>query len=417
MVKPPIKLGMTRTKKKKRKKITIDIGESLMEGNFMEIPFAVMNRKADDIGTLEIKWVDSNNVARNLKVVASNESNLPTAKDMNVLVGLFKLYSEQNSVIEINGQQRICNTLPIRIHFTFAELTRTLGYKTIGGSVIKQLQKSIETLSLTSLISENGLYDASTRTYVNDTKKIYKILEMQIYTYKDNKDKKRLSPEEIKQNNFVEISPFFYNSMLSGNFGIFNYNLWRTFKRDISKKLYLILNKWDNDKRPFVFYEYKSLYSMIPLDDESVDVSTKNRYIRRSAQDMKECGYIKDYKAVPNKGVFFIFDDSIDIDFKNMEDNYCVLDDYKNNDEVLYTLADYGVPDEIIKQYVKNETIHYAEALLRYFDTAMRYNRIKKNPTGFLIQGLREPYNIPEKYYRIVNEDIKIRNILKEYKG
>jgi molybdate-binding protein len=101
----------------------------------------------------------------------------------------------------------------------------------------------------------------------------------------------------------------------------------------------------------------------------------------------------------PGEGICFVFDDSIAIDLDRMNDSYLGLDNYNDWDDVVDALIAYGVPDNIIEQYVNKSNLEYVKALLRSFDVAIRYDRIEKNATGFLIKGLKTAYNIPKKYY------------------
>jgi hypothetical protein len=408
---PEGEITTTYKKKRKRKVITIDLNHSLVEGNFMDTPMALMDRKNDDIGTIELKWVDSNGVSRSLKMIASNESNLPSGKDFNVLMGLMKIYSEQNPEIMYREKENRYD-MPIRINFTYAELARTMGYSSIGGSTIKQLQQSIRNLAQTTIISEGGLYDPISRSYIDDRERSYRIIEYDIYKYSDLAEgEKRLNARAIKEANYVEISSFFYNSMCSGNFKIINYSLYKDLKRDISKQVYLILDKWRGikAKKPFAYYKYDTLYSRIALSDK-LTIPVKNRYIRRAADDLKEAGYIKDYIMKPGEGICFVFDDSIAIDLDRMNDSYLGLDNYNDWDDVVDALIAYGVPDNIIEQYVNKSNLEYVKALLRSFDVAIRYDRIEKNATGFLIKGLKTAYNIPKKYYTSSMESLNTRH-------
>lgn len=392
--------NIKRKPKQKRKVIKIDNTRSLIEGNMMSSPLFIVDRKRGETGTLDIEWVDSNGVHRNMTLIASNESDLPNAKDFSVLVGILKLYSEQNPEIYYNYNEQLYD-MPVRVNFTYSDIARVLGYKSCGGSVIKQIQTALRNLAMVSIRSEGGLYDPVTKQYIESREAVFKLIEYDIYKYSDVKEgEKRLDAKSMRERNYVEISSFFYNSMRHGNFKIYNYDIYRKLKRDISKQVFFIIDKWrgNKTKTPFVYYKYSTLYSRMALN-EGLSENTKNMYIRRAADDLKEAGYIADYDIKPGEGIVFKFDNSVDVDLNNMNNSYLGLDNYNNFDDVVETLGEYGVPKDIIDDYVNQFNIEYVKALLRYFDVAIRYDRIEENATGFLVKGLKTPYNIPNKYY------------------
>lgn len=137
---------------------------------------------------------------------------------------------------------------------------------------------------------------------------------------------------------------------------------------------------------------------MIPLTPD-LSTSVKNRYIKDAAEELKSIGYIQGYEIEDHeegRGIRFIFDYS---KYDDKDKDVYGLDNYNTLEDVIMTLKENGFNQEEIEKYIRLLDIEYIKALLRYFDIMMNYDKISKNPKGFLEKGLKETYNIDLKYY------------------
>jgi hypothetical protein len=170
------------------------------------------------------------------------------------------------------------------------------------------------------------------------------------------------------------------------------------------------LEGWYCNKRPFVYFNYDTLYSRIPLNpvfenENPMPIKEKNRTIRRAADELLNTGYIQAYLvSKKRKGIYFIFESGLkDVDENNIRSSYFGLDNYNEIKNIIATLLKWGISEGDIDYYVKrgyeNNNIEYVKALLRYCDMMMRYDNIKTTPKQFILGGLKEHYNIDEKYF------------------
>lgn len=388
-------------KKKRRQKITIELDDVLVGLHFLSIPFALIGRQnSDDIGTLEVRWTDSKGGKHGLDIIGSNEYGLPTSFDRDVLIALFKIYSEENNLIEYNYKDKKYE-MPIVIKFTYSELARIMGLSVCGKNV-KRLQQSIRRLATITMANkyEGGIYDPTTKSYITNAEKSYKMLDYEMYQYsKLKKNEKRLNAASIKENNYVTIDQFFYKSMCNGYFRIINYSDYKGLKLNISKRIYLLLESWGGRKTGVSkFHYYNTLYDWIPLSSEQ-SIALKNRYIRDAAEELKQIGYIQEYEVEERekgKGINFIYDYSEYIVDKSDPYN---LEKYKATEDVVIALSEIGFNQSDIEMFLKKRDISYIKALLRLYDVNKKHEQIKKSPKGWIIQGIYEPYDIDKKYY------------------
>ena len=398
---------------KRRKKIEINLDGTLMELNWLLLPLAPIGKERD-VGTIIVKWTDSNNKLRGIKISMTDGYNMLTRFDIKVLAALQKLYSEQNNIIEYNYDQKIYN-MPVKINYTISKIAKILQYKTCGGSIITKIKQSIRKLTnctVTSLYA-GGIYDASNKTYIETDEKAFHIIESyEMYEYKqvEKSGKKRISPRQIKNFNEVTINNLFFNNMKKGYFRIISLDMLMSLKQDVSQRLFTLLEGWYCDKKPYVYFHYKTLYDRIPLnpiseEEKSMPNKEKNRYIRNACKELKEKKYIQEY-ITDKEGIYFIFEKILGGEnaykdyIENAVKDYYGLNKYNKDEEIVTTLMNAGFDGNEIETYTSNRDKEYVKALLRLYDVNLRHDNLKKEPKGFLISGLTPPYyKIKSKYF------------------
>lgn len=396
--------GVTYIKRKKRKQLEINVDGALVELNLLLLPLAPVGREKDDVGTIIVKWTDSKGALRGIKVSMTDGYKMLTNFDIKVLTSLMKLYSEQNTIIPYDFENNKYD-MPVEINYTIREISRRLRYSECGGTITKKIKDSIKKLANVTITSmyEGGLYDAEHKCYIKTTgeKGFHIIEEYDMYEVSKVENKEdRIKARDVKSFNKVVINNFFYNSMCNGYCKIVPFDQLIGIKQDIAQRLFALLEGWFCNKKPFVYFNFTTLYSRIPLDNDT-PIKEKNRSVKRACEELKKIGYIENFVVKPSKGVYFIFEGGIDYDNPdNMKDKYFGLDKYGGIKDVISALLEYGIEENEIDMYVKESNIEYHKALLRYFNIMLRYDKIKgDNPLGFLLEGLKGDYNIDPKYY------------------
>jgi hypothetical protein len=401
--------GLTVKKKKKRQTLNIPINRAIVEINLFTLPLGVLGKtiktengeiKPKDAGEIIVSWNDSDGVERGIRILGSDTYGVLTYFDVKVLIGLFKLYSEQNAVIQYDFKTETYGVTN-KINFTFSELARAMKYTTAGKN-LKKLQDSIRRISAIKLmnVGDGAIYDPTKKMYIKaKAEKSYNILDHEMCRYEMfDENEKRPNATEIRENNFVIIDEFFFNSLCKGYGKIIEYDLYLSLKSDITCRVYSLLEGWCGKKKIDMFRYYDTFYNLIPLDKNS-SVSVKNRYIRDAADELKEVGYIQGYEIEDRengRGIRFIFNYS---EYEAQNIDIYGLEKYKTEEEVIIVLRDNGISNEKIEQSLRIKEFEYIKALLRYYDVQMKYDKITKNPKRFLEKGLETPYNIDQKYY------------------
>lgn len=392
-------------KKKKRKPLEIKVEETIVELNLLILPLVPIG-KSLDVGEVVVKWFDSENNQHGIKISMPENINHLTIFDIKVLMTLLKIYSEYNTVITYNIEKENYE-MPMEIRFTKKMIVDRLKYKQCGGSITRKIDTSLDKLSSATISSmfNGGLYDVKSKKWITNSSIKYHIFDIcETYNYRDVQEgEKRILGNHIKDTNRIIINRFFYDSLCSGYCRIINYDFLIKIKSDVAYRIYALLEGWFCDKRPFVYFKYETLYNRIPLP-EIRTTSNKNRDIKNALEELVKLYYIDRYIIKKGKGVYIIFDSSINDDvILNYKDKFYGLDKYNSYSDVVNALLNYGISANDIDLYVKDTTkesnLEYIKALLRYFDVAMRYDRIDKNPVKYLLKGLQTTYDISQKYY------------------
>lgn len=393
--------GVTIKKRKKRKLLNIPINRAIVELNLFTLPLSLLGKnKTDDAGEVVVTWQDSDGVDRGIRILGSDTYGVLTYFDIKVLIGLFKLYSEQNSVIPYDFKTETYS-MTNKINFTFSELARAMKYTTAGLN-LKKLQDSIRRISAVKLmnVGDGGIYDATKKIYIKaKAEKSYNILDHEMCRYEmfDEKEK-RPNASEIKENNYVIIDEFFFNSLCRGYGKIIDYDLYLSLKSDITCRVYSLLEGWGGKKKIDMFRYYETLCNLIPLD-KKIETGVKNRYIRNAAEELKKVGYIQGYEIEDRengRGIRFIFDY---LEYDDSKYDVYKLEKYNTREDVVIALRDNGISDEKVQSSLLIKDFEYVKALLRYFDIMMKYDKITKSPKRWLEKGLEGVYDIEEKYF------------------
>lgn len=331
-----------KVKRKMPKTLIIPIDESIIESNFAEIPFINYYKTKEAVLSVEYVWNDSKGNNYGIEVRGSKYG-VPSSDEFDVLLALFRIYSRKNSKFKLNKESNSYD-IPIEIEFTYRELAKEMGYQEYGGTVHKNLVKSIETLIDTTIYNKasGGLYDANTKNRISNSKISYHIIESSI------DETIEVSKNKFHEKSIVKINNFFYRSIRNNYLRKFDYRMLLSLKVDIAKKIMLILNKWKNQRSAITIY-YSTLYERIPLPDTKT-VSYRNKRIKEAAEDLVRVGFIDKYITFPKeKKITFVFDVCSSDDTGHDDKTYCAKDKFNTWLEISEGLKYYGVPDDEIE--------------------------------------------------------------------
>ena len=365
------------------------------ETNLMTLPFIWLKRldKKNPKRTFTRTWTKSNNETVSIKVVGG-ECGVPCIGELDILLALFKIYINQiGNKVTINKESKLANFPTKKIHFTYRQLAKVMGYKSYGGALKKKLERSILTLNETTIYSNFAVKDATTGEYVDvfKCKKSSRIIESYIGYSKESYIKKNgesLKASEIKDYQVIELDDFFFDNICNSYFKVYNYDDYIKLKYGVSKKLYLILSTWSKQSSKTIRYE--TLYDYIGLEYETKsDIKYNKDQIRKAIKELVEIGFIEDYKIKSGKngGVEFIFN-SYKTELKFFKDKY------NTNGEIVEKLRLINISYDEINELFKAYDGKTMAGLLRYMDYREENGNTIANRRRYFLTGLKRKYNI-----------------------
>lgn len=368
--------------KQKQKVITIDVDEEWIENNLIDIPFIYYYQSKEIINAVTYKWTSSDGLDREIQVRSSIKG-VPSPFEYDVLLALMRIYLRNNKNKIIPHNSNLGNT----IQFTFRELSKEMGYSGFGSATKKRLDDAIEKLTDTNIYNteKGGLYNPLTKEYITDGKMVVGILHnYKAYSYiREKNGEVKLDTKSLKDKASVVIDDFFFNNIKAGKGKISNKSLRQSLKNDLSRRLYLMLNKWRNNRNS-MFVTYEKLYERIPLSDEK-SKSYRNKRIRSATKELVEKDFLADMD-VNEKGITFIFSKTKK---KSSPNTTQIKKSYNTYDEIIEGLKKYSFTEKDINKYLTLDKIIDTQAILRYVDTHL--NSINK-PKAYIIKGLKEGY-------------------------
>lgn len=392
----------------KEKSIILKSSQSLGEGNFFDLPFIYPFRTKEVLTFYQFSWKDKVS-DRSIRVYGNKElGGIPTSFDYDVLIALYKVMVENhNNIFKYNKESSKYEFLNV-VTFTFSDIGKNLGWDTkdgLGGTNVKKIKESLERLASATIFNteSGGLYDISKKSYsVDKVTQINLIYDLSYYESGSSDPSKRSS---------CKIGEFFLNSLRHSYLKIIDYDFYLELKSWYSKKLYVLLNKWQGNKSEIDLL-YDTLYQRIPLPPER-ETKKRNEIIKKSSEELVSLGYLKSFTMdSKNRKVKFIYNQEFKINLKGIEQSpetkkydYITLcrSKYRNKKEIVDRLTSIGFTYDFIDEKMflcsKSEYfLEYVKALLRFTDMKEYYKAIN-DVKSFVSDGMINDYDIEPAFY------------------
>ena len=362
------------------------------ETNLMTLPFISLKRKQE--AELVRSWFKSNNEEVTLRVVGGGRYGVPQIAELDVLLALFRIHLKNNKHVFEKNKETNKVSIPARINFTFSALAEELGYKQYGGALKKKLEKSIQKLNETTIYTKFAIYNAEKGEFISSFKgekscrilKSYATYEKEVYKKEEGS---LMNPYEIKDYQYVEIDDFFLNNMCNGYYKVYDYEKYKGLTMAISKKILLILSTWSKSSSKFITYQV--LCDYIGLDyEEKKQVYYATSQIKKAFEDLKNVGYIDDFKEEKGRGINIIFNrKKLDVtNFKNM---------YTDEQQIFDGLREYQLDIRDIGYILQNFEYEYIAAVLRSLKAKSEKGEIKNNITNYVMSAFgRNRWDVSE---------------------
>lgn len=374
---------------------TVDIkqNQSFNESNLMTLPFISLKRKR--VREINRIWIrDGQEVS--LKVVGG-EFLCPTIYELDVLMALFKIQAKSmaNKLVVCNSKtfdedgevltskHQITNMSKV-INFTYRGLAKEMGLSGFGKATKDRLEKSIRCLNECTIYSTLAIRDQECGEYIVDfdgmeSSRILKNYKSYSLTRRKMANKKLLDPVKIEEYQSVEIDDFFFKNLCNNFLKIYDYDIYKSLKSSVAKKLQLILTQWSRGNEKYI--KFQTLYDYIGLDcNTKEEIYYANKQIKAALEELVLVKFIQGYKW-GNEGINLVFNTTSRVKSRN-------LDKYNTDSEVVARLREIGVDYDDITKYCRLDTMQYIAALLRYVDVKESKGEIK-DVRLFTLKGLK----------------------------
>lgn len=417
--------------KGKRKTIKLRSGESIMDGNSVQMPFLAPYRisKNKETGELEpltyveYRWTSIENgveVTRGINVNGHGKLGVPTLKDKEVLRALQDIYiwdKIENGVLELETDPDKVKESDLFIDFkTIDNIATSIGYGKISGQQRKAIKESIERLVATTVFNTHsgGLYDPIQKKYITNSKESYSYLEgMRDYTVYDcdnclftngcRKDFENcINPDNKTDVTKIKMSMFLYLTIAN------NYRLYydkdnaTKIKNLIAKNIYMISRKWLGNGyiSKANIQKYIDRIPMNAKKEKHRKQAIKDAVVMLNEYDFVEAEVENDIVTVVHLDKMpTALKSKIDSKDKIPIDTSYLKDRFNKYSEFIAGLRELGFKDEEFDSYIDMQKISHLTALLRYVTLKCMYNKDIDGKTYFINCLNNKKFKLDKKYY------------------
>lgn len=417
--------------KGKSKTIKLRSGESIMDGNSVQMPFIAPYRisRNKETGALEpltyieYQWTSVENgveVTRGINVNGHGKLGVPTLKDKEVLRALQDIYiwdKIENGVLELETDPDKVKDSDLFIDFkTIDNIATSIGYDRISGQQRKSIKESIERLVATTVFNTHsgGLYDPIQKKYITNSKESYRYLEeMKDYTVYDCdnclytngclKDFDNcINPDKKTDVTKIKMSKFLYLT-IANNYRLYYDNInTKQIKNLIAKNIYMISRKWLGDgyiSRANI-QKYIDRIPMNAKKEKHRKQAIKEGVELLNSYDFVEASIDKDIITVVHldKMPTNLKSKQIEDKDKIPADTSYLKDKFNKYSEFRQGFIELGFTESELDDYIDMQKIRYQTALLRYVTLKCKYNS-DIDGKEYYINCLNKKLKIDKKYY------------------
>lgn len=419
----------------KRKVIKLRSGESIMEGNTVEMPFIApykvktVDGVASPITSMKYEWVaneNGKNVVRALEVSGHGKLGVPTLDDKEVLRALQSIYvwnKVNQGVVELEKDVTKIKEEDLLIDFKNIDtVARAMGIKSLSGQKRQSIKDSIMRLVATTIVStqSGGIYDIVEKKYISNATKTFRYLEgMESYSVHDCskcefrdmckndtdncKNEKAVKKDVTK----IKMSVFMYLSIANNYRVYYNEDNVNQIKNIISKTIYLISRKWINKGYKSIANIQKYL-DRIPMNTKSE--AGKKMKIKKAVEKLNEYSFCNAYVEGDNVIIEHLdkkkdkTTGKYDKESKEevAEDTSYMKDKFNKYTEFNAGIIELGLSDEEMDKYIDIQRIEHLRALLRYVHM-MKHYKSEVNMKDLFINCINSNKEIDAKYYNVLS--------------
>jgi hypothetical protein len=343
--------------------------------NFPEFCFGIMGKSPKDKQPEELIFIDKRNPDAKISIYKSKHG-LPTQFTRDLRYALIRIAHRKNNLMErkvrINGD----------------ELMEELGLSRSGKN-LSIIKKHLEILTGTNINFQNNFFDKSTNQQIENTVS-FNILQAFSIT-----SKKQMKTKDQSLEGFFMWNEYYWDkSIINGrNLIDMDYMLYRLFDGDITKQLYLFLNK----------RRYKSKTLRLELDVlayEKLGIS-KTRSLTKVKYDLKKSHdqLIKN-NFLESLPAYLIFNDKIYItyQFKQQLILDSVLDEVaQSTQEVVITndLEKYGFTQGQIAKMINKFDKELIEKTIKFYEFSAKNQNIRSSKK-WILASLEKDFDTSE---------------------
>ena len=355
------------------------------ELNLAEFPIAVLSsrpkRSHKTVHFEDRIWDKGRDgwATRRLTISASDQYGLPTALDDEVILGLIQLTREGGFANR-------------RVFFSRYRLIRLLGWRNEGKSYAR-LDTSLKRWMGVTLYYESAWWDKGTQSWVDES---FHILErLSLYDRRRRLTKAGLVEPSLSLFAWNDVV---FRSFQSGYLKQIDMALYRKLRSPITKRLYRLLDKRFYHKPRWQFDLREIGCEHIGLS-RNYDIGQLKRKLRPAIAELESLDYLGWQPEA--KRFTRIRDGKWQVSFVKGNSPKSVIPSSATvpDDAIQARLLQRGVNPvtarEIVAQFATQRIEHHIEVhdwLLQCKD------RVPKNPAGYLVQSIRDGYDVPEDF-------------------
>jgi len=356
------------------------------EMNLAEFPIASLSSRPNkDLKTLHFEdraWDKSRKdwTVRRLTISASDKYGLPTPLDDEVILGLIQLTREEGFHSR-------------RVFFSRCQLIRLLGWRNEGKSYTR-LETALKRWIGVTFYYENAWWDKSKQSRVHES---FHILE-RVSLYDRRRRLQRGAADEPPLSMFCW-NEVVFRSFQSGYLKRIDMELYRRLESPVAKRLYRLLDKRFYHKKSWQFDLRELACEHVGLS-RSYDAAGLKRKLRPAIAELEAAGYLEPMD--PKRRFSKIGRGKWQVGFAREKAGGPEQKPRDARTELENALVERGVNPVTAGRLVAAGCPDRIRKHVEVFDWLLTQENqaAPNNPAGYLVQSIRDNYEIPERFLK-----------------